>query len=98
MSANPSSLPQQQPSFSFLQQAHSSVQAGVGAGSSIFPPVVSPSDKLISPEHWEARKQLIQPSREVLNDIVMNYLVVQGYKEGAQKFMKEAGVRGKCYT
>ena len=37
----------------------------------------------------------MQPSREVINEIVMNYMVVQGYKEGAYKFMKEAGVKGK---
>ena len=41
----------------------------------------------------------MQPSREVINDIVMNYLVIQGYKEGAYKFMKEAGVKGKsCFS
>jgi len=55
----------------------------------------SPSDKLVTHEQWESRKQLVQPSREVINEIVINYLVVQGYKEGAYKFMKEAGVKGK---
>jgi len=54
----------------------------------------SPSDKLVTHDQWESRKQLVQPSREVINEIVMNYLVVQGYKEGAYKFMKEAGVKG----
>lgn len=27
----------------------------------------------------------------------MNYLVVEGYKEGALKFQKEAGIQGRLY-
>jgi hypothetical protein len=97
MSANPTTHHQQAP-FNFLQGVPTHPSSAGVAGTTLFPQVVSASDKVITPEHWETRKSLIQPSREVLNDIVMNYLVVQGYKEGAQKFTKEAGVRGKCYT
>jgi hypothetical protein len=38
---------------------------------------------------------MIQPSRELINELIMNYLVVEGYKEGALKFAKEAGVKNR---
>ena len=41
------------------------------------------------------RKQAIEPSRGLINQLIMNYLVVKGYKEGALKFQKEAGIQGK---
>jgi hypothetical protein len=56
---------------------------------------ISNTDKSITPEHWEARKAHIQPSRPLINELIMNYLVVEGYKEGALKFQKEAGIQGK---
>ena len=56
---------------------------------------ISNLDKTITPEHWEARKAHIQPSRPLINELIMNYLVVEGYKEGALKFQKEAGIKGK---
>lgn len=33
--------------------------------------------------------------RDVVNRLVMNYLVVEGYKSGALKFAKETGIPGK---
>ncbi len=39
----------------------------------------------------------IHPSRPLINELIMNYLVVEGYKEGALKFQKEAGIQGKYY-
>ena len=50
--------------------------------------------KSISLEQWELRSNLIQPSREVINQLVMNFLVVEGYKDGALKFEKESGIKG----
>jgi hypothetical protein len=35
-------------------------------------------------------------SRDLLNKMVMNFLIVEGYKEGALKFEKESGLKGKC--
>ena len=58
---------------------------------------ISHTDKSITTEHWEARKSHIQPSRPLINELIMNYLVVEGYKEGALKFQKEAGIQGKYY-
>ena len=34
-------------------------------------------------------------SRDLLNKMVMNFLIVEGYKEGALKFEKESGLKGK---
>ena len=39
----------------------------------------------------------VQPPRELINKLVMNYLVVEGYKEGALMFQKEAGIKGMLY-
>ena len=36
----------------------------------------------------------ITPSKEAMNKLVMNFLLVEGYKQGAQKFEKESGVKG----
>jgi len=37
--------------------------------------------------------QTIIPYKEDLNKLVMNFLILEGYKEGALKFEKESGVR-----
>lgn len=34
-------------------------------------------------------------SRDLLNQMIMNFLIVEGYKEGAVKFQKESGLKGK---
>ncbi len=39
--------------------------------------------------------QSIHPKKDILNKIVMNFLVVEGYKKGALKFEKESGIKGK---
>jgi len=30
--------------------------------------------------------------KSVMNKLVLNFLIVEGYQEGAQKFIKEAGL------
>lgn len=35
--------------------------------------------------------------RDIINKLVMNYLVVEGYKQGALKFEKETGIKGKSH-
>jgi hypothetical protein len=37
----------------------------------------------------------VEPPRDIINKLVMNFLIVEGYKEGALKFQKEAGIKGK---
>lgn len=36
-------------------------------------------------------------SKDIINKIVMNYLIVEGYKQGALKFEKETGIKGNYY-
>lgn len=33
--------------------------------------------------------------KDIINKLVMNYLIVEGYKQGAMKFEKETGIKGK---
>ena len=40
---------------------------------------------------WNERLETIVPDRELLNQLVMNFLVVEGYKEGALAFQEESG-------
>ena len=49
----------------------------------------------ITQEDWENKIKNIHPSKDKLNKIVLNYLVIEGYKDGALKFMNEAGISGK---
>lgn len=54
-----------------------------------------PPTTVITKEQWESRMSQIQPSRDVLNKVVLNYLIVEGYKDAAVKFKKESGFQGK---
>ena len=47
---------------------------------------------MISEEVWETRMQMIEPSRVEINKMVMNFLILEGYKEAAICFSQEAGV------
>jgi hypothetical protein len=38
--------------------------------------------------------QAIHPSKEMMNLLVMNFLEVEGYKQGVQNFAKETGLKG----
>jgi len=40
----------------------------------------------ISVNEWEERMQTLVPYKEDLNKLVMNFLILEGYKEGALKF------------
>ncbi|KAI0660352.1 lish motif-containing protein [Cubamyces menziesii] len=43
-------------------------------------------------EEWERRLHDVQVSKEDLNRLVMDYLVIEGYKSAAEEFSKEAGM------
>ena len=49
----------------------------------------------ISDVDWEKKLQSVKPNQDDLNKLVMNYLIIEGFKGGALKFEKEAGVKGK---
>ena len=54
----------------------SAIAGGAGAGA-----VAAENKKeTISIEQWEDRKSRIFPSRDIMNKLVMNFLIVEGYK------------------
>ncbi|KAI0225324.1 Glucose-induced degradation complex subunit [Massospora cicadina] len=52
---------------------------------------LSPS-KTISLADWQQQLENIQVSKQDLNKLVMNYLVIEGYRDAAEKFSIEANV------
>ena len=46
-------------------------------------------------DQWEDKMQEISIPKDIINKLVMNYLIVEGYKQGALKFEKETGIKGK---
>ncbi|KAF9186471.1 Glucose-induced degradation complex subunit [Haplosporangium sp. Z 767] len=49
--------------------------------------------KTISMEDWNARLSEVQVDREDLNKLIMNYLIIEGYKDAAEKFSQESGAK-----
>jgi len=49
------------------------------------------SKRLISKQEWETQLSQIKLEKSELNKLVMNYLIIEGYKEAAEKFQKESG-------
>ena len=47
----------------------------------------------ISPEQWNQRLNQVHVSRDELNKLIMNYLVLEGHKEGALTFQRESGIQ-----
>lgn len=50
---------------------------------------------IVSKELWEQRMAQIIPSKQDMNQLVMNFLILEGYKEGALKFEKESGIKAE---
>jgi len=46
----------------------------------------------IRKEEWERRLHEVQVSKHDLNRLIMDYLVIQGYKSAAEEFSQEAGL------
>ncbi|KAG0259606.1 Glucose-induced degradation complex subunit [Mortierella polycephala] len=44
-------------------------------------------------EDWNARLSEVQVDREDLNKLIMNYLIIEGYKDAAEKFSQESGAK-----
>jgi len=55
----------------------------------------APSRVRILNEEWDRRLHDVQVSKSDLNRLVMDYLVIEGYKSAAEKFGEEAGVPPK---
>ncbi|KAH6580935.1 hypothetical protein BASA50_002096 [Batrachochytrium salamandrivorans] len=48
--------------------------------------------KTLSQEDWEKKLSDVQISKQDLNKLVMNYLIIEGYKDAAEKFSAESGL------
>ncbi|CAO3568497.1 unnamed protein product [Mortierella alpina] len=49
--------------------------------------------KVFTKEEWNARLSEVQVDREDLNKLVMNYLIIEGFKDAAEKFSQESGTK-----
>ncbi|KAI8602192.1 CTLH/CRA C-terminal to lish motif domain-containing protein [Dissophora ornata] len=49
--------------------------------------------KVISKDEWNARLAEVHVDREDLNKLIMNYLIIEGYKDAAEKFSLESGAK-----
>ncbi|PIA14214.1 hypothetical protein COEREDRAFT_82890 [Coemansia reversa NRRL 1564] len=52
----------------------------------------SSSKQTISMEEWESKMSEVPIAKGDLNQLVMNYLIIEGYKDAAQKFSEESGL------
>ncbi|KAI8926758.1 CTLH/CRA C-terminal to lish motif domain-containing protein [Entophlyctis helioformis] len=50
------------------------------------------SKKSLSRDEWERRLAEVNVSKDDLNKLIMNYLVIEGYKDAAEKFSVEAHI------
>ncbi|KAG0737434.1 hypothetical protein G6F57_012748 [Rhizopus arrhizus] len=48
--------------------------------------------KTVSKEEWEQRLAEVKVNKQDLNQLVMNYLVVEGYRDAAEQFSLESGL------
>jgi len=55
--------------------------------------MTSSKKPVYSISEWEARLDQISVSKQDLNRMIMNYLIVEGYQEAASKFVQEANVK-----
>ncbi|KAK1274969.1 hypothetical protein QJS04_geneDACA011805 [Acorus gramineus] len=49
------------------------------------------SKKVITREEWEKKLNDVKIRKEDMNKLVMNFLVMEGYVEAAEKFRTESG-------
>ena len=42
--------------------------------------------------NWQKKLNEIEIPKPLMNKLVLNFLITEGYKEGAKKFIKEAGI------
>ncbi|THH11748.1 hypothetical protein EW146_g7945, partial [Bondarzewia mesenterica] len=55
-------------------------------------PFYQSSKTPIAKDEWERRLEEVQVTKQDLNRLVMDYLVIEGYKSAAEEFSEEAGV------
>lgn len=53
--------------------------------------------KSISLEKWNEEINKIKVNRQDMNKLVLNYLIIEGYKDAVEKFIKETGIVGNNF-
>lgn len=48
--------------------------------------------KVIGTEKWNEELSKLKVSRQDMNRVVLNYLIIEGYKDAVEKFIKETGL------
>ena len=48
--------------------------------------------KSISMDKWNEEMNKIKVNRQDMNKLVLNYLIIEGYKDAVEKFIKETGI------
>ncbi|KAJ2358452.1 hypothetical protein IWW50_000996 [Coemansia erecta] len=52
----------------------------------------SSAKQTISMEEWERKMHEVPIAKSDLNQLIMNYLIIEGYKDAAEKFSEESGM------
>ena len=50
--------------------------------------------KTISNDKWNEELSKLRVNRQEMNKIILNYLIIEGYKDAVEKFVKETGTEG----
>jgi hypothetical protein len=51
--------------------------------------------KVIGTDKWNEEMNKLRISRQDMNKLVLNYLIIEGYKDAVEKFLKETGLQCK---
>ncbi|KAG0224889.1 hypothetical protein BGW41_004918 [Actinomortierella wolfii] len=86
---NANSSQQQQQSSSSSQHQSRTLQSNTQSGQAMAG--MSTAKKVFAKEEWEAQLAKINVDRDDLNKLIMNYLIIEGYKDAAEKFSQESG-------
>jgi len=71
-----------------LQQSTSAKPAASERSAPAVPP-----KRNIQKEEWNSKLAEVKIAKEDMNALVMNFLVIEGYKEAAEKFQQESGTK-----
>ncbi|KAG9285822.1 hypothetical protein G9A89_013247 [Geosiphon pyriformis] len=64
-----------------------------GQTNTTYPSSSSSTKKVATRDEWEKKLAEVKISKTDLNKLVMNYLVIEGYKDAAEKFSQECGLQ-----
>ena len=50
--------------------------------------------KVIGSDKWNEEMSKLRVNRQDMNKLVLNYLIIQGYKDAVENFVRETGING----